>query len=145
MVNQLKDAMHTFSCEKAVSAVFSVLLLVIITFVAGIFLYNFSMGMVENLTSSSTTPFSLRIENVVINNTCMTICVGNSCGEDVGVAKVYINNEPKDIFLCTNSGVIIPEASIGKVQVVGNYVAGCSFDIKLIFTSGSSLISYVRY
>jgi hypothetical protein len=139
--------MHTFSCEKAVSTVFSVLLMVIITFIAGIFLYSFVSGMMEDLTDSSSPNqlFSLRIENVAINDTCMTIYVGNSCCEDVGVAKVYINNEPKEVFLCTDSGLTIPETSTGKVQVVGSYVAGCSYDIKIIFTSGNSLISYVRY
>lgn len=137
--------MNTFKNQKAVSAVFSVLLLVIITFVAGILIYNFTMGMVGNLTTSSTTPFSLRIENVAINDTCMTIYVGNWLNQDVTVSKVYINNEPKEIFLSTDSGVIIPEASTGKVQVLGKYVVGCSYDIKLSFTSGTSLISYLRY
>jgi flagellin-like protein len=131
--------------QRAISAVFSSLLLILLIFVAGIFLYNFAMGMVGDLTSSSTTPFSLRIENVAINDTCMTIYVGNWLDQDVAVSKVYVNNEPKGIFLSTDSGVIVPKASTGKVQVMGNYVAGCSYDIKLIFTSGNSLISYVRY
>jgi hypothetical protein len=137
--------MHTFNREKAVSAVFSVLSLVIITFAAGILLYSFTKGMVKELTPSSPTLFSLRIENIAINDTCITIYVGNSCGEDVGVAKAYINNEPKEIFLSTDSDATIPKASIGSIQVVGKYVAGCSYDIKLIFTSGNTLISYVRY
>jgi hypothetical protein len=137
--------MHTFNCEKAVSAVFSVLLLVIILFVAGILLYNFSMGMVENLTSSSTTPFSLCIENVAVNDTCMTICVGNSLNQDVAVSRVYINNEPKEILLSTSSSTTIPKASTGTVQIVDKYAVGCSYDIKLILTSGNTLISYVRY
>jgi FlaG/FlaF family flagellin (archaellin) len=137
--------MHTFSCEKAVSAVFSVLLMIIILFVAGIFLYNFAMGMVGNLTASSTTPFSFRIENVAINDSCMTIYVGNWLNQDVTVSKVYINSEPKEIFLSTDSHAVIPKASTGAIQIVGKYVVGCSYDIKLIFTSGNSLISYVRY
>jgi flagellin-like protein len=145
--NQLKDAMHTFNCEKAVSAVFSVLLLVIITFVAGIFLYSFISGMMENMTDSSSPNqlFSLRIENIAVNDTCMTICVGNSCGEDVAISRVYINNEPKEICQCAGSGEIIPKFSAGAVQIVGTYTAGCSYDIKVIFTSGTSLISYIRY
>jgi hypothetical protein len=145
MVNQLKDENHTFKCEKAVFAVFSVLLMVIIIFVAGILLYNFVMGMVEELTPSSPTLFSLRIETIAINDTCMTIYVGNSLDQDVAVSRVYINNEPKEIFISTGSEAIIPRASIGSIQAVGEYVAGCSYDIKLIFTSGNTLVSYVRY
>ena len=139
--------MHAFNREKAISAVFSVLLMVIITFVAGTLLYSFVSGMMENMTDTSSPNqlFSLRIENIAINDTCMTICVGNSCGADVAVAKVYINNEPKEILQCAGSGGIIPKCSAGAVQIVGTYTAGCSYDIKLVFTSGNSLISYFRY
>ena len=139
--------MHTFSCEKAVSIVFSVLLMVIVTFIAGIFLYSFVSGMMEDLTDSSSPNqlFSLRIENVALNDTCMTIYVGNWLNEDATVSKVYINNEPKEIFLSTINGAIIPKASTGAIKIGGKYVIGCSYDIKLIFTSGNSLISYVRY
>jgi hypothetical protein len=121
------------------------LLLVIIIFVAGILLYNFTIGMVEDLTDSSTTLFSLRIENVNINDTCMTIYVRNSLDYDVAIARVYVNNEPKEIFHFTDSGVIIPKASAGAVQIVGTYVVGSAYNIKLIFTSGNTLMTYVRY
>ena len=84
--------MSVASCRRAVSAVFSVLLLVIIVFVVGIFLYSFVSGMVGNLTDSSSNQlFSLRIENVVMNDTCMTIYVGNSLNDDVSATKVYVN------------------------------------------------------
>lgn len=139
--------MHAFNREKAISAVFSVLLMVIITFAAGIILYSFVSGMMENMTDSSSPNqlFSLRIENIAINDTCLTICVGNSCGEDVAVSKAYINNEPKEIFQCVGSSGIIPKCSARAVQIVGTYTAGCSYNIKVIFTSGTSLISYIRY
>ncbi len=86
--------MRLASCLRAVSAVFSVLLMVIIIFVAGIFLYNFVSGMMGDLTDSSSNQlFSSRVENVAINNTCLTIHVGNSLNYDVCVTKVYVNNE----------------------------------------------------
>lgn len=134
-----------FKRQKAISQVFSVLLLIIILFVTGILLYTFTMGMVEDLTAPSNTPFSLRIENVAVNDTCMTIYVRNSLDYDVAVARIYINNEPKEIFRSTDSGAIIPKASAGAVEVVGTYVVGGSYDIKLTFTSGNSLMTYARY
>lgn len=134
------------SFRKAVSAVFSVLLMVIIIFVAGIFIYNFVSGMMEDLTdSSSNRLFSLRVENVAINSTCMTIRVGNSFDQDVAVTKVYVNNEPHDLLFCTGNGVIIPKGCSGPVYVVGSYVTGCLYDLKIIFASGYSLITVVRY
>jgi hypothetical protein len=135
----------TFKSQKAVSQVFSILLLVIITFVTGILLYSFTMGMFGDLTAPSNTPFSLSIENVAINDTCMTIYVRNWLDHDVAVARIYINNEPKEIFRSTDSGAIIPKASAGAVEVVSTYVVGDSYDIKVSFTSGNNLMTYARY
>jgi hypothetical protein len=120
--------------------------MVIIIFVAGILLYSFVSGMVENLTDSSSNQlFSLRVENVAVNSTCMTIHVGNSLDRDVAVAKVYVNNEPHDLLFSTGSGVVIPKGSSGPVYVVGSYVPGGLYDIKVVFNSGNSLITIVRY
>lgn len=140
--------MSLVSCRRAVSAVFSVLLMVIIIFVAGILLYSFVSGMIENIAdtdSSSSQLFSLCVENVAINSTCMTIHVGNSLNYDVGVTKVYVNNEPHDLLFSTDSGVIIPKGSSGPVYVMGSYTAGGMYNLKIIFNSGYSLITVVRY
>jgi flagellin-like protein len=129
--------------RKAISGVFSVLLLVIITFVVGIFLYSFTMGMFSNLTSSSSnSPFSLRIENVNINDTCMTIYIGNTLNHDVKVTRVYINNQPTQIL---SSTATILRESTGKVQILGTYAVGNAYDIKVILDSGNSLVTYARY
>jgi hypothetical protein len=134
------------SCQRAVSAVFSVLLIVIITFVAGILLYSFVSGMMENMTDSSSNQlFSLRIENVAVNSTCMTIHIGNTLNNDVGVTRVYVNNEPHDLLFSTDKGVIIPKGASGPVYVLGSYMAGGMYDIKVVFNSGQSLITVVRY
>jgi hypothetical protein len=120
--------------------------MIIIIFVAGIFLYNFVSGMVGNITdSTSNSLFSLRIENVVMNDTCMTIYVGNSLNDGVGVTKVYVNNEPRDLLLSTGTSVTIPEGSSGPVYVNGPYMPGGMYDIKIVFNSGNSLITVVRY
>jgi hypothetical protein len=123
------------------------MLMVIIIFVAGIFLYNFVSGMMEDLTESSSSNqlFSLRVENVAINSTCMTIHIGNELNYDVGVTKVYINNEVSNLLFSTADGVIIPKDSAGPVYVMGSYMPGAAYDIKIIFNSGNSLITVARY
>ena len=138
--------MSVVSCRRAISAVFSVLLMIIIVFVVGIFLYGFVSGMLKNMTtdSSSNQLFSLRIENVAINSTCMTIHVGNSLNDDVGVTKVYINSELHELLFLTDDGVIIPKSSSGPVYVLGSYTPGGMVDIKIIFNTGQSLITVVR-
>jgi FlaG/FlaF family flagellin (archaellin) len=139
--------MSLVNCRRAVSAVFSVLLMIIIIFVAGIFLYNFVSGMMGDLTESSSSNqlFSLRVENVAINSTCMTIHIGNAFNYDVGVTKVYINNEARDLLFSTPDGVIIPKDSAGPVYVMGSYTPGGMYDIKIIFNSGNSLMTVERY
>jgi FlaG/FlaF family flagellin (archaellin) len=142
----IKTRASLVSCRRAVSAVFSVLLMVIIVFVAGIFLYNFVSGMMENMTSSTSNQlFSLRIENVAVNNTCMTIHIGNQLNYDVAVTRVYINNEPHDLLFNTGDGVKIPKTASGPVYVTGSYTAGAMYDVKVVFDSGQSLITVVRY
>jgi hypothetical protein len=133
--------------EKAVSAVLSILLLVIITFVLGIVLFNFVTGMIGNIAGSDSVqrPFSLLIENVNINNTCMTICVGNRLSCDVSVETAYINDEQREIFGFLGNGALIPCNSTGILYVKGPFVAGGLYNIKLVFNSGNSIISVARY
>ncbi len=136
--------MHTE--ESAVSAVLSVMLLIIVVFVLGIVLFNFVVGMVGKMTdSNSAQPFSLVIENVNINDTCMTISVGNRLKQDVLLEKAYINDEPHEILNSPETIPSIPAESTGNVYVKGRYVPGGLYNIKLVFNSGQSVISVTRY
>jgi flagellin-like protein len=121
--------------KRAISAVLSVLLLIMIVFILGIVLFNFVIGLVGNITQSeSTQPFSLLIENVNINNTCMTIHVGNRLTHEVSVERVYINDEPRGIINLSENGVSILADSTGGL-----------YNIKIVFNSGNSIISVTRY
>ena len=134
-----------FGEMKAVSAVLSVLLLVVIAFVVGIFLYTGVMGNLEAIMeSSSVEPFSLFIGNVAFNRTCMTIHVINSCGRDAVVEVVYVNDEPLEVY-CFGGEVIVPAEDSGSIYVLGSYTSGCLYEIKLVFSSGYSLYSMARY
>lgn len=131
--------------RRAVSAVLSVLLLVTIVFVVGIFFYNVIMGNLQGIMdSSSVEPFSLFIGNVAFNKTCMTLHVINSCGRDAVVEVVYVNDEPLEVY-CLGGEVIIPAEDSGSVYVWGSYTSGCLYEIKVVFSSGYSLYSMVRY
>ena len=142
----IKTRVNLVSCRKAISTVFSVLLMVMIIS-AGIFLYNFVSGMMGDLTepSSSNQLFSLRVENVAVNSTCMTIHIENTPNYDVGVTKVYIKNEVSDLPFSTDDGVVIPKDSAGPVYIMDSYMPGAMYDIKIIFNSGNRLITVARY
>jgi hypothetical protein len=86
--------LKTSKGQKAVSQVFSVMLLVVKTLVVGILFYSFVSGIMGNLTKpTSTEPFSLRIDNVAINNTCITVYVRNALDQAVAIDTAYVNNE----------------------------------------------------
>jgi hypothetical protein len=132
--------------RRALSSVFSILLLIIITCIAGIFLYNFVIGTLTKVADGgSAEPFSLNIDNVNMNDTCMSIYVGNRLKQEISVVKVYINDKPRDILNSVEGKVLIAPNSTGIVYVKGPFVVGCSYNIKVIFNSGGSLISIVRY
>jgi predicted PurR-regulated permease PerM len=136
--------LRTAKNNRAISAVLSVLLLIIITVAAGIILFNFVIGMLENIAKSDSVQlFSLYISIVNINETCMTIQIGNRLNHDVYVERVYINNEPREIINVGSRS--ISSNSIGALFVKGPYAAGGSYDIKLVFDSGQSIISVARY
>ena len=131
--------------RKAVSAVLSVLLLVVIVFVVGIFFYTGVMGNLEAIMeSTSVEPFSLFIGNVAFNRTCMTIHVINSCGRNAVVEVVYVNDEPFEVY-CFGDEVIVPGEDSGSVYVLGSYTSGCLYEINIVFSSGYSLYSMARY
>jgi len=131
--------------EKAVSAVLSVLLMVIIVFILGIVLFNFVTGLIENFTETdSNQPFSLYVGNVNMNETCMTIHIGNRLNHEVSVEKAYINDELRQI-LNPNGIAQIPCNCTGIIYIKGPYTPAGLYNIKLVFNSGQSLIYVARY
>jgi hypothetical protein len=101
------------------------------------------MGTVENTTDTSQ-PFRLFIENVVINDTCMTVYIRNPGNREITVDKAYVNKEPCSI-LCFNNKATIPKNCTGKVYIPGSYSKGALYEIRIVCTSGSTLLSIQRY
>jgi hypothetical protein len=102
--------------------------------------------MVGNIADSdSVKPFSLYIENVSINDTCMTIHVGNRLNHEVSVESAYINDERREFFSLLKNADSIPSKSTGILYVNGPFVSGGLYDIKLVFNYGGSVISVARY
>jgi len=132
--------------DKAVSHVVSVLLLIMITIIFAIVLYSFVMGGLENIMSkSSTQPFSLSIDGAAINDTCITVYIGNSWDKDVTVDRIYVNKEPRYFLYLNNEEAVIPKNSVGTVYLMGSYAKGATYEIKVVLTSGHTLFYMRRY
>ena len=79
------------------------LLMIIVTCLVGGVFYYFGMEMIENITSSeSMQPFSLCIDTVSFNSTCMQIYVRNGLDRDLGVVEVYVNKRSYDIYISSS-------------------------------------------
>lgn len=138
--------MRKFGDANAVSRTLSVLLLVIVTFVVGILVHSVVSGMMGNLAKpASTQHFSLIVNNVVINNTCITVYVRNTFNQDVTVVGAYVNNEPRNVLVTTFNVAIIPKNPTGKVQIPDSYTAGSLYDIRIVCSSEFTLSALERY
>lgn len=132
------------SDERAISAILSTLLFVIIILIAAILLSNLVNGEVENFIESSSKPFKLFIGNVAFNKSCITIHVLNSGERDAIIDKVYINKDPRAFNLLDYDLKI--KANTGKeIYIFGSYTNGCRFEIKIIFESGYFLYTMEKY
>ncbi len=122
------------------------MLLVVITVVVGIILYSFVFGLVENQTKPVTgQPFSVVIDNVTFNRTCITVYVRNSFDQDITVDRAYINSEPHAVFSEAGTSAIIPKSSVGIILIPGTYNPGCRYEIKLVLTSSNTIFTMATY
>lgn len=135
--------METSNGQRAMSTVLSVSLLILIAISFAILLYNFVTGMVENVTeTSSVQPFSLSIDNISINDTSMTVYIQNLRNNDATIDKVYVNNEPREVSF---NSKVIPKGSTLKINISGYYTCGTLYEVKIVFTSGYTVLSMQRY
>ena len=127
--------------KKAITAVMATLLMIIITCLAGGVLYYFGMEMIENITSSeSTQPFSLCIDTISFNSTCMQIYVRNGLDKDLGVVEVYINKNTYNVYISSSCFDSIPKGTIVPIHVLGSFSDGCMYNVKVVFDSGHSIL-----
>ena len=130
---------------RGISAAFASLLLVIITCIAGFLLYSFGLGMIEEVTESpSTQPFSLCIETISVNGTCMKIFVRNWLDQQVRVVNVYINDNSYSVFVSGDCVDVIPQNQTRAMHIKGLFTSGCLFNVRVVFDTGYSLLTCTR-
>ena len=127
--------------NRAISGIFGVLLLIILTCLVGLVFYAFGIGMIEDITGSdSMQPFSLCIDNISFNSTCMKIYVRNGLDRDLSVVQLFINDKLYEVYTSSSCFDTIPKGSTVPIHVLGIFSDGCMYNIKMIFDSGHSVI-----
>jgi flagellin-like protein len=123
-----KVAQHPQKSRRGSTAVFGVLLLILITFVSGILFYTFVMQNINFATNTFNTQMAaLLVNSFSINATHIVAFLQNTGSTLVEVTSAYVNGL---ITAIVNMVKIAPNA-IGAVILAGSFIAGNVYSIKL--------------
>jgi len=110
------------------TAVFGVLLLVLVTLVSGVLFYTFVMDNVNFTTKALNNQIAgLLLKSFTINSTHIVAFLKNTGAQIVEVTSAYVNGL---IATITNLVKIAPN-SFGSVVLSGNFQHGNTYDVKL--------------
>jgi hypothetical protein len=114
--------------RRASTAVFAVLLLVLVTFVSGILFYTFVMDNINFATETFNTQMvGLLLNSFTMNSTHIVAFLKNTGSALVEITTAYVNGL---VTAIVNLVKIAPNA-IGSVILKGNFLSGNTYDIKL--------------
>ena len=131
-----------FISRKGTSAVLATLLLTLVTVAAGIFFYNHVTGCVDNMKTNLNTQLSLLLlETANINSTHITAYIKNTGSAAISIINAYVNSMPA---LLTR-GVEIAAASVAPTYIMGAYMIGTTYHVKLASVLGTLLTFDVTF
>ena len=119
---------HPKRSRRGTSAVFAVVLLVIITFAFGIIFFNFVMSNVSFAANTFNTQMTaLLLKSFTINATHVIAYVQNTGAALVDITSAYVNG----LVISLTAMVQIAPNAIGEAILVGNFMPGNAYTIKL--------------
>jgi len=114
--------------RRGSTAVFAVLLLVLITFVSGILFYTFVMDNINFAANTYNTQMvALLVNSFTINATHIVAFLQNTGSALVEITTAYVNGL---ITAVVNLAKIAPNA-MGAVILAGDFIAGNMYSVKL--------------
>jgi flagellin-like protein len=119
---------HPKKSRRGSTAVFGVLLLVLITFVSGILFYTFVMQNVSFATNTfSNQMAALLVNSFSMNSTHIVAFLQNTGSKLIEITSAYVNGL---ITAIVNLVKIAPNA-VGSVILTGAFIAGNAYSVKL--------------
>jgi flagellin-like protein len=119
---------HPQKSRRGSTAVFGVLLLVLVTFVSGILFYTFVMDNVNFATETFNTQMvGLLMKSFTMNSTHIVAFLQNTGSALIEITTAYVNGL---VTAIVNLVKIAPDA-IGSVILAGSFMAGNTYDVKL--------------
>jgi len=119
---------HPKKSRRGSTAVFGVLLLILVTFVSGILYYTFVMQNISFATNTfSNQMAALLVNSFTINSTHIVAFLQNSGSALIEITSAYVNGL---IAAIVNLVKIAPNA-VGAVILTGSFLAGNTYSVKL--------------
>jgi hypothetical protein len=119
---------HPKRSRKGSTAVFAVLLLVLITFASGILFYNFVMSNISFATNTYNTQMvALLVKSFTINATHIVAFLQNTGAAMVEFTNAYVNG----LITALVTLVQIAPNAIGAAILQGDFLAGNTYTVKL--------------
>ncbi len=119
---------HPKRSRKGSTAIFAVLLLVLITFASGILFYNFVMSNISFATNTYNTQMvALLVKSFTINATHIVAFLQNTGAAMVEFTNAYVNG----LITALVTLVQIAPNAIGAVILQGDFLAGNTYTVKL--------------
>jgi hypothetical protein len=128
--------------HDATSAVFATLLLVLLVFAFGIFLYDFVMSNVKLATNTFNTEMaSLLLKSFTINSTHLISWVQNTGNNLVKIATVYVNG----LIAVVQGKLEIEPQTIQPIVIISSFIKGNTYTVKLQGLFGVIMSFQVTY
>ena len=116
------------SRRATTTAVFGVLLLVLVTLVSGILFYTFVMDNITFAAETLNTQIAgLLLNSFTMNSTHIVAFLKNTGAQIIEVTNAYVNGL---VTAIANLVKIAPNA-IGTVVLIGDFLSGNTYDVKL--------------
>jgi len=116
------------SSRATTTAAFGVLLLVLVTFVSGILFYTFVMDNITFAAETLNTQIAgLLLNSFTMNSTHIVAFLKNTGAQIIEVTNAYVNGL---VTAIANLVKIAPNA-IGTVVLIGDFLSGNTYDVKL--------------
>jgi len=142
MHGSVSELMRTLaSSKKGSSVAMATLLMVIVTLIGGIFLYNYVMGSVLSMTNNLSTQMSILLDSVYVNSTHIRAWIRNTGSSAVNIVNAYVNNQ---IGLLVNE-VKVAASSVALALISGTYSRGSTYTVKLAGIFGILMTFEVQY
>jgi len=128
--------------KKGICKVLATLMMIILTFVSGLFLFSFVTTNIDFMKATFNTQMtSLFLDSFSANTTHIILFIRNTADQIVGITKAYANSVLVTILESTS---IIKPLATAATTIIGQFIPGITYLIQLISTLSIPIVFTVN-